>query len=193
MHATDHQIATDLDPRRLEALTALDALDIRLRLHISTLDRNITFTRHADSKAAPLLALQATLAAATVTQTDRLQAVLDPGSVSAVRCALAWILLLAYALPAVASLALAIRVFVPATPGTGRSVFYFEDIRRMSLPDFLTAGTTEPDVELERDLLEQIHAVSAIAARKFGWLRISFFAAIIALAAWLPLVVVARL
>lgn len=168
------------------------SLDVRLRMHVATLDRTITFTRHADTKAAPLLALNATLAVATVAQTDQLHQALVADGVSLIS-ALAWACLLSYAFLTVFSTVLAIRVFIPATPRTGNSIVYFEDIRAMGRDDFIYLGTRDPDDGLELDILTQIHAVSGIASRKFRWLRHSFVASLCALGFWLPLVVLTRL
>lgn len=167
------------------------SVDARLRLHVATLDRTITFTRHADTKAAPLLALQATLAAATVAQTRDISNLLG-GSLT-LHSGLSWLCLVGYAALAAVSLLLAIRVFIPATPRTGGSIVYFEDIRGMPRDRFIEAGMEEPGEELVTDILTQIHVVSTIASRKFAWLRISFIAMLGSLAFWLLLIMAARI
>lgn len=169
------------------------AVSDRAATHVATLDRVIAMTRSADSKAAPILALQVTLAAASVAQTGQLKSLLDPREAGAALFVVGIALAAVYLGASVVSLALAIQVFVPKTPLAGRSVAYFEDITRMSRAEFIALADSMSEAEIIDDLLAQVHAVSGIASQKFARVRLALYATAVALGAWLPGMVLARI
>ena len=170
----------------------------RIEHHTRTLDRAIQLTFIADAKAAPVLALQATLAAVTVSQIGSLGELFDGSNHSAGGVALAWVLLAGYVATAAVAWVLASLVFVPraprrnATPPESRSRVYFDDIRATPAADFRERGKLIHEEELEDDLLTQVHVVSTIAGVKFAQVQRAFIASAASLVFWLTLLIWAR-
>jgi hypothetical protein len=158
--------------------------------YLRTLDRMIRLTSLADTKAAPVLAAQATVAAVTVTQAYKVQDLVSaaaPGTLVIVG-----LLAALYLISTAISMALTLRVFLPKdAPGQG-SLLYFADIANMSVEDFVRESTALSDEDLERDALVQTHIVASIAATKFRRVRLALLLMIAALAGWLPLMAMAN-
>ena len=189
-------------PRRalhLEPGSGLIGPEDRIEHHTRTLDRAIQLTFIADAKAAPVLALQATLAAVTVSQLSPILDLLSPGQHGALAAAGAWLLFAAYAGTALVALVLASLVFLPRTgraqpvPAERRSLVYFEDIRSLGEPEFRRRSKLLREEELEDDLLTQVYAVSGIAAAKFSHVMSAYLTSAAGLSLWLTLMVWARL
>lgn len=155
------------------------------------LERVIGFTRVADAKAAPLLALQASLAGLALGDVQGLKGVLSQGWAD-LESYFVWPAFVTYVLAAAASWGLAALVYVPRTPRDEGSLLYFEEIRRKTLPMFCKELNELDDEQLERQYLRQIHAVSRIASRKFNWVRWSFITGTLALVAWATVMAWAR-
>src|SRR5262245_61897444 len=116
--------ADDLEESHVATLSRTYRIDG----HLSNLDRMIRLTALADTKAAPLLAVNATIAAVSVTQIGNLQDLLDNGN--AAQVASVWVLAAVYVFFALLSAMFSVRVFLPNDkPGHG-STLYFADIAR---------------------------------------------------------------
>lgn len=167
----------------------------RIEHHARTLDRNILLTYMADAKAAPILALHATLAAIAVSQTQDVRALVGPGGIAGVA---AGFVLLAYTVASVASFLLSMLVYMPRAPHPGararhgHSLVYFDDIQATPLPEFRERSRGVAASELEDDLIRQAHTVAVIATRKMRLVQQSFVVSGGALAAWLVLMVWSR-
>ena len=172
-----------------QSVTTIEVTD-RASDYFRTLDRMIRLTSLADTKAAPVLAAQATVAAVTVTQAYKVQDLVRdaaPGTLVIVG-----LLSALYLVSTVISMALTLRVFLPRdAPGQG-SLLYFADIANMPVEDFVRESRALSDDDLERDALVQTHIVASIAARKFRRVRIALLLMIAALAGWLPLMAMAN-
>ena len=149
-------------------------MEERLRSHYESLSRAIGFTRAADGKAAPALALQVALAGTVAARFEKLAPVIakEPWGVEPV--VLVGLLVL-YAITVIGVVAFAASVYLPKIPRTGGSLIYFEDIAAMPFESFqVQAGEMPPDA-MERQLLEQIHAVSGIASAKMRRVRWAYY------------------
>jgi len=155
----------------------------RYKFHTATLERIIGFTRVADIKAAPILALQAALPGLLLAHTRQLL-VLATDLRSRLTPHLVWGLLAIWSLSALLAWIYAARVYIPMTPPAGGSLIYFEDIRRMDAADFRARGSRLTAEEVEQALLDQIWRVSRIASVKLAYIRISFVVGAIALVSW---------
>jgi len=167
----------------------------RIEHHTRTLDRNILLTYMADAKAAPILALHATLAAIAVSQTPEVRRLLERDGAAGLAAGL---LLALYALTSAGSFVLSMLVYMPRAPHPGararhgHSLVYFDDIQATPADEFLERSRTVRPADLEDDVLRQVHTVAAIAARKMRFVQHSFLASGATLAAWLVLMVWAR-
>lgn len=159
------------------------ALIERNKVHATTLERVIAFTRVADAKAAPLIALQTALAGLLLGQTKQVVALCADTSRHLTPHFVAGLVGI-YVFSAVASWIYAARVYVPLTPPAGGSLIYFEDIRAMARADFKARSASLGPTALEEALLDQIFRVSEIASRKFGWVRTSFQMGALAVFTW---------
>lgn len=164
-------------------------MEERLRSHYESLSRVIGFTRIADTKAAPVLALQVALTGALATRIDKL--------IPSVRAcqwdleSIALIVVLAgYLTSAIGAIWLAAAVYVPRNPRTGKSFIFFEDIAAMEYPSFEAAAKEMTDDQIELQLLDQIYRVSKVASIKMKrvrqaiWLSLPTAAFGFALLAW---------
>ena len=142
----------------------------RLRSHYESLSRVIQFTRTADRKAAPVLALQIALAGTLAARLENLTSdfvsnVWDPERV------LICIAMVIYGLLAIAIVATMARVYLPISPRTGKSLIFFEDIATMCFDAFVQRAESASTDEIEHQLLDQIHRVSQIASAKMRRIR----------------------
>lgn len=151
-------------------------LEDRLRSHYESLSRAIGFTRAADAKAGPVLALQVALAGTLAARMDKLWLILMGEPFGAEAGALAAVLVV-YVLLLLISMALAASVYVPRNPGTGRSLIYFEDIGVLTSEEFAQRAVHVEASEIERQLIGQVHVVSTIASKKMGLVRRSYWVA----------------
>ena len=145
-------------------------MEERLTSHYESLSRVIRFTRTADRKAAPVLALQVALLGALATRFDRLLSTIVDGSCDAERVALI-IVLGTFIVSLFTAFRLAAAVYVPRNPRTGKSYVFFEDIAAMEYTEFETAARNMSIDVIERQLLDQIHRVSRVASIKMKRVR----------------------
>ena len=167
-------------------------MEERLRSHSEALSRAIGFTRAADAKAAPVLVLQLALAGTLGAKVDDLWDILAGSSFDGAAVAGA-VLLVLYATLLLASMAFAAWVYIPRNPRTGRSLIYFEDIAALPAQAFVEQSSKMDAAEIERQYLEQVHAVSRVASTKMYWARWAYFAAIPSVALWVVLLAWASL
>ena len=149
-------------------------MEERLNSHYELLSRCIAFTRSADSKAAPVLALQIAVLGALAARFEKLIPALlaDPWCFNN---AILWVVLIAFVGFMFATVLTAARVYMPMHPHTGESLIYFEDIAAMRSEEFVKrAKEVSPDT-IEEQLLSQIHAVSRIASAKMRRVRCAFW------------------
>lgn len=150
-------------------------METRLHSHYESLARVIRFTRMADTKAGAVLALQFVLAGALATRLlDQVAPAIAKDPVGAVGIAVT-LVGLAYILSALAAVVSAVLVYAPATPKTGQSLIYFEDVAGMDVQQFTAAAMAMDAAEIERQLLEQIYRVSRIASSKMRLVRYAFW------------------
>lgn len=164
------------------------SLEERLKTHHESLSRAILFTRVADRKAAPILAIQIALIGTLAARSESLLSCIasDPGSPQSVILLLA---LFAYLVLFGAAVFVAAKVYMPMTPSTGTSLIYFEDIGSISEESFMEqARRLEPE-EIENQLLQQIYVVSQIASIKMGRVRRAFFLSVPTSVLWVVLMV----
>ena len=163
-------------------------MEERLHSHYESLQRVIRFTRQADAKAAPIIALQIALVGALATRLDRLLPIATQGPWCLERVLLV-IGLALYVVCLGAAAAIAAWVYFPRTPKSGGSLIYFEDIAVMRRDWFEErAGRMTAD-EIERQLLDQIHRVSQIASTKMRLVRWAFLLSVPSVILWLALFV----
>ncbi len=157
----------------------------RANEHLRTLDRMIRLTGLADTKAAPLLAAQATVAAVTATQVHKAVVLVREGTPMELVAAALFATL--YLVCSTISIVLTLRVLLPKdAPGHG-SLLYFADIAGMEFQEFARRSSSLSAEALEQDALEQTHVVACIVANKFQRVRLALLALIGALAGWVGL------
>ena len=161
-------------------------MEERLRSHYESLSRVIWFTRTADAKAAPLLALQVALVGTLAARFENLFAIIwhDPWDIEqGVIIALA----VAYLLSLAVVVWLAVRVYMPTNPSTGKSLIFFEDVASIGLEPFETQARNMSADLIERQLIDQVHRVSIIASAKMHRVRWAFWFSLPATLLWLVL------
>ena len=140
-------------------------MEERLKSHYESLQRAIGFTRTADRKAAPVIALQVALAGVLAARAESLVPMLMQCHWDAERIALICVASL-YGISTIASVATAVWVYIPVYPKADGSLIYFKDIAAMRYRQFEERSMRMTPEEIERQLLGQIHRVSGIASRK---------------------------
>ena len=129
-------------------------LEERLRSHYESLSRVIRFTRTADMKAAPVLALQLALTGALASRVDRLVPIVTTGPCDVERIALV-VVGLAYLLCLAGAIWAAAMVYVPRSPKTGQSFIFFEDIAAMEYSAFESKARNMNSVLIEQQLIDR--------------------------------------
>ena len=145
-------------------------MDERLTSHYESLSRVIRFTRTADRKAAPVLALHVALLGALATWFDKLWSIIVGSSCDAERVALIAVLV-SFVASLVTAGVLAAAVYIPRSPRTGKSTIFFEDIAAMEYTEFETAARNTSSDVIERQLIDQIYRVSRVASIKMKRVR----------------------
>lgn len=148
-------------------------MEERLKSHYESLQRAIRFTRTADTKAAPVIALQIALLGALAARSDRLLPVITQCHWDAERAALVVVVIL-YVIFAIGAVAIAASVYVPRNRKAGGSLIYFEDIAAMGSQRFKERAIRMTPEEIEGQLLDQIYLVSGIASIKMRRVRWAF-------------------
>ncbi len=161
-------------------------MEERLNSHYESLSRCIAFTRTADAKAAPVLALQIAVLGALAARFEKLIPALLVESWSFER-ALLWVVLGIYLVFMGAAVAMAAWVYMPTHPRTGQSLIYFEDIAAMRSEEFVKRSKEMSSDMIEEQLLSQIHIVSQIASAKMRRVQWAFWLSMPSLALGLTL------
>lgn len=82
---------------------------------------------------------------------------------------------------------LAIKVYIPIGPRTGKSLLFFEDIAAQDYASFEARAKAMHSAAIERQLLDQVHRVSRIASFKMKWVRRAMWSSVVSSAFWLVL------
>ena len=141
------------------------SLEERLRSHYESLSRAIGFTRAADAKAAPVLALQVALLGALATRFEELKGLATDGPWDAERMAFIGVAVV-YTVLLTVVIGLAALVYLPMNPLTNRSLIYFEDIAALEFEEFRSRAVNQGAEQIECQLLDQIHRVARVASIK---------------------------
>ena len=137
----------------------------RIKSHYESLERAIRFVRTTDAKAAPAIGLQIALVGTLAARSDKLWAVVGDFSWHSADSILVGLIAL-YGIFVVAVVTIAVRVYMPMHPGTGKSLIYFEDISSMEYEEFELQSREVTLDQIERQLLDQVYRVSQIASTK---------------------------
>ncbi len=140
-------------------------MEERLKSHHESLQRAIRFTRTADTKAAPVIALQIALAGVLASRLETLTPILVQCQWNVERVLLIGTIAL-YSISTIVSVAIAAWVYIPVNRKADGSLIYFEDIAAMPYQRFEERSIRITPEEIERQLLAQIHRVSRIASAK---------------------------
>ena len=163
-------------------------MEERLRSHYESLARVIGWTRVADAKAAPILALHSALLGISAARTEAIRTVFDDGSPL-----IGWLLaglLAIFAVGVIAAFVSAARVYMPQTTGGGGSLIYFGSVADMTADEFVAQAKQLDADKIEHGLLEQVHIVSLIGSRKMARVRRAFIASAPALVAWVGVIAI---
>lgn len=161
-------------------------MEKRLRSHYESLARAIGFTRTADNKAAPALALQVALVGTIAARFERLVPIVGKGTWDVESVALA-VLLVIYTNLVVGVVTFAASVYLPRNPKTGGSLIYFEDVAAVPLESFREQAISMDAGTIERQLLDQVHAVSCIASAKMRRVRWAYYLSFPSVVCWVIL------
>ena len=161
-------------------------MEERLRSHYESLSRAIDFTKTADTKAAPVLLVQAALLGTLATRSDNLVTTLQRAGWSAESVILGALLIVYLALVA-ASIITAANVYLPRSPKAGGSLIYFEDISAMTFESFREKSSNLSPEIIELQLLDQIYRVSKIASAKMKRVRWAYYLGVPSLILWVGL------
>lgn len=161
-------------------------MEERLRSHYESLTRVIEFTKTADGKAAPVLALQIAMVGTVAARFERLAPTLGRAPWDAESIVLVGLIVL-YVVFVIGVVALAASVYLPRNPRTRGSLIYFEDIAAMSFESLKEQATSMDAETIERQLLGQIHTVSRIASLKMRRVRRAYYLSVPPVVLWLLL------
>ena len=161
-------------------------MDERLRSHYESLARVIGFTRTADTKAAPVLALQVALLGALATRTEWLYAIIAKGPWDTERVIIIG-LAAVYGLLLTAVIGFAALVYAPMNARTDRSLIFFEDIAALDFSAFESAALDMNRDVIERQLLDQIYRVSLVASIKMRRVRYAIILSLPTIPPWFAL------
>ena len=161
-------------------------MEERLRSHYESLSRVIGFTRTADAKAAPVLALQVALLGALATRFEELYRMIVSGPWDAERAAVIG-LTIVYSLLLTAVIVLAALVYLPMNSKTSRSHIFFEDIAAMEWGEFQSAARNMSHDSIECQLLHQIYVVAGVASVKMRRVRRAIMISLPAILVWFAL------
>ena len=161
-------------------------MEERLKSHYESLSRAIGFTRAADAKAAPVLALQVALAGTLAARMEGLWLILTEPPLGPDMFAVAAFLGL-YVVLLITSMGFAGCVYVPRNPRTGRSIIYFEDIAAIPCEEFEEQAMGMNADTIEQQLIDQLYVVSGIASAKMRRVRWAYLAGAPSVVLWVLL------
>lgn len=76
-------------------------------------------------------------------------------------------------------------VFFPRVKGPQKSLIFFANISELDLSVFKESMKQLSNVEYEEDLTEQVHTISRIATKKYGFAKISIQAIFLGVVPWI--------
>ncbi len=167
-------------------------MEERLRSHYESLSRAIEFTRTADAKAGPVLLVQIALAGTMAARFERILPVLFGPAWDINRAALLLGAILYTAL-LIAVVTIAVRVYMPSSPKTGKSLIYFEDVAALEFEAFRTRSVATAAEDIEAQLLDQIYRVSQIASDKMRRVRWAVSLSVPSVLLWVILLVLSSI
>lgn len=110
-------------------------MEERLKSHYESLTRVIKFTRSADTKAGPVLAIQLALLGTLAARSEKIQPILIADQWDIERIAII-VLIALYLIFVIWVVVLAAMVYIPINPRTDKSLIFFEDIATMGYESF---------------------------------------------------------
>ena len=161
-------------------------MEERLRSHYESLSRVIRFTRTADTKAAPVLALQVALLGALATRFEDLYAIVASGPWDAERGVVVGLTAI-YGLLLTTVILLAAMVYMPMNARTNQSFIFFEDIAAMEFQEFQSKARNMGSNLIEHQLLDQVYRVSKVASIKMRRVRWAILLSLPAIVLWFVL------
>ena len=161
-------------------------MEERLKSHYESLARVIRFTRTADAKAAPVLAVQLAFLGTLAARSDKLSTIITRDCLNLESVAIVALIVL-YGAFFTAVVVLTALVYIPRNSKTDRSLIFFEDIAAMEYQAFEKASQDLSEESIEGQLLDQIHRVSKIASLKMLRVRQAFLTSVPATILWLIL------
>ncbi len=166
----------------------MDKIEERLKSHYESLSRTIDFTKAADAKAAPMVALHIALIGALTFRSEPLFSILSQCPWDAEKISL-FVMILLYACSSLCAIAIAGWVFFPRTPRKEKSLIYFEDIAAMSYESFQSRSSDLDSTTIEQQLLQQIFEVSIIVRKKMCLVRWALKISALSIVLWVILMV----
>ena len=148
-------------------------MEERLKSHYESLTRVIRFTRSADAKAGPVLALQLALVGTLAARFEKLQPIVTADQLDVEKSVLI-VLIVLYVAFLTWVVVLAAMVYIPINPRIGKSLIYFEDIATMGYETFRVQSRNMSLEKIEEQLLDQIYRVSQISSVKMRRIRRAF-------------------
>ena len=160
-------------------------MEERLRSHYESLSRVIRFTRTADVKATPVLALQVALLGALATRLTELYSIIAGGPWDIERAAVIGLTIIYGCLLVLVTGPT--WVYTPMNAKTGESLIFFEDVAAMEWEDFQLAARNMSHDLIERQLIHQIYVVAGVASVKMRRVRWAIMMSVPAILAWFAL------
>ena len=164
----------------------MDKIDERLTSHYQLLSRTIDFTKAADAKAAPIVALHIALVGALTFRSVQLFSVLGQCPWDFERISLTAVSFL-YVCVSICAIFVAGRVFFPKTPRNGSSLIYFEDIASMDFDEYQDRSENLNPHTIENELLQQTFQVSMIVSGKMRLVKLALGLSAVAVLFWISL------
>jgi hypothetical protein len=162
----------------------------KLALAESTLERVGQWIVAADQKASFLLAFAGVLVGAGLLQYETFFAALDVSKHGALYRTTVFLSIVAALVCTVICIGQVLLMGWPDAKARGTSLFFFGSIRARPIDDYVSAFLAQDEEQAVRDLAEQIHINSEIAARKHERLATAFRCMFVGLSAWAVLFLV---
>ena len=166
----------------------MDKIEERLKSHYELLSRTIDFTKAADAKAAPMVALHIAFIGALTFRSGQLFRILVQCSWDLERISLVIVVFL-YICSSLCAIAFAGLVFFPRTPRKENSLIYFEDIATMNFDTFQYQSKGLDPATIEKELLQQIFEISRIVSKKMYLVKWALIISIFSVLSWVYLMV----
>ena len=166
----------------------MDKIEERLKSHYELLSRTIDFTKAADAKATPMVALHIALIGALTFRSGPLFSILRQCSWDTERIFLVVVVFL-YVCFSLCAVVFAGWVFFPRTPRKENSLIYFEDIAAMNFYTFQYQSKGLDPATIEKELLQQIFEISRIVSKKMHLVKWALIISALSVLSWVYLMV----